>query len=228
MMVGQALKTRLARVVRRVHGRAAMALGRAGSAVPLSKNFGFERGKPIDRHYIEAFLAKHRADIRGRVLEVADDGYSRRYGTGVTSQDVLSLDASNARATLIGDLASGDVLPARRFDCIILTQTLQFIFDVEAAVAHVVQALKPGGVLLVTVPGITPIDHNEWHWSLTKDSLRRLLNPHCDQVSVEAYGNLFAATAFLHGAAVEETDVRKLGRFDPAYPVIVAARAFAR
>ncbi len=205
-----------------------MAFGRAGSASPLSNNFGFDRGKPIDRHYIEAFLAAHRADIRGHVLEVADDGYSRRYGAEIVSQDILSLDASNARATLVGDLAQGEVLPAARFDCIILTQTLQFIFDIEAAGAHVVQALKPGGVLLATVPGITPLDKNEWHWSLTQHSLKRLLEPLCDDVSIEAFGNLFAATAFLHGAAVVETGTQKLDRFDPAYPVIVAARAVAR
>lgn len=227
MMVGRALRSRFTRAIRGLHGRAAMTLGRAGSTVPLSRNFGFERGKPIDRHYIEKFLAAHRDDIRGHVLEVADDGYSRRFGTAVTSQDILSLDASNSRATLVGDLAGSEVLPAKRFDCIILTQTLQFIFDIDAAVAHLFQALKPGGVLLVTVPGITPLDDNEWHWSLTKDSLRRLLERHCDHVSVEAYGNLFAATAFLHGAAVQETGVRRLDRFDPAYPVIVAARAVA-
>ena len=33
---------------------------------------GRDRGTPIDRHYIERFLDEHRADIRGRVLEVRD------------------------------------------------------------------------------------------------------------------------------------------------------------
>ena len=227
-MVRQAPKSRFLRALRRLHGMAAINSGRAGSSVPLSDNWGFDRGKPIDRHYIEAFLEAHRTNIRGSVLEVADDGYSQSYGKDITSQDVLSLDADNPRATLVGDLAGGKVLPAQRFDCIILTQTLQLIFDLDAAMAHVRKSLKPGGVLLITVPGITPLDDIEWHWSFTEHSLTRLLGRHFEDVSISSYGNLFAATAFLHGAAAQETSARKLDKFDPTYPVIVAARAVAR
>lgn len=227
-MVRQAPKSRFLRALRRLHGIIAMNTGRAGSSVPLSDSFGFDRGKPIDRHYVEAFIDANRANIRGSVLEVADDGYSRRFGEQITSQDVLDLDAGNPQATLVGDLADGKILPARRFDCVVLTQTLHLIFDLDAAVAHVRQALKPNGVLLVTVPGISPVDDIEWHWSLTEQSLKRLLSRHFDDVAVQSYGNLFAATAFLHGAAVQEVSRRKLDRLDPAYPVIVAARAVAQ
>ena len=228
-MVRQAPKSRFLRALRRLHGIAAMNLGRAGSTVPLSDYWGLDRGKPIDRHYIEHFIDAHRTDIRGSVLEVADDGYSRRYGNGITSQDILDLEPSNKRATLVGDLAEANVLPPARFDCIVLTQTLHLIFDLDAAVAHLRQALKPGGVLLVTVPGISPIDTRiEWNWSMTEQSLDRLLARHFGDVSSETYGNLFAATAFLHGAAVQETSSRKLDRVDPAYPVIIAARAVAQ
>ena len=228
-MVRQAPKSRFLRALRRLHGIAAINIGRAGSATPLSDHFGFDRGKPIDRHYIESFLTAHRADIRGSVLEVADDGYSRRYGGGITSQDILDLDKHNPRATIVGDIAEGTALPPATFDCIVLTQTLHLIFELDAAVAHLRQALKPGGVLLVTVPGISQIDTDiEWNWSLTEQSLKRLLDKHFDDVSVQTYGNLFAATAFLHCAAVQETSVRKLDKLDPTYPVIVAARAVAR
>ena len=44
---------------------------------PISRAYGFDRGTPVDRHYIEAFLQRHApspdysaGDIRGRVLEV--------------------------------------------------------------------------------------------------------------------------------------------------------------
>lgn len=39
---------------------------------PVSRTFGFDRGKPVDRWYIERFLAAHADDVRGRVLEVAE------------------------------------------------------------------------------------------------------------------------------------------------------------
>jgi hypothetical protein len=46
-------------------------------------------------------------------------------------------------------------------------------------------------------------------------------------VTISTHGNLYAATAFLHGAAVEEVEAAKLAHFDPSYPVTIAARAVA-
>lgn len=219
--------------VRRFRRVAAMNLGRAGSARPLSANWGFEHGTPIDRHYIESFLARHSADVRGHVLEVQEDDYSRRFGDGrIERQDILHLDAANPRATIVGDLADPETLPKQQFDCVVLTQTLQFVFDVPAAVSNVHASLKKGGVALITLPGISPLRpdaDDRWYWLPTVDALRRLLCQRFERekVSVECFGNLFAATAFLHGAAVEEVAKSKLEQSDPAYPVTIAARAIA-
>ena len=221
----------LGRGVRRLHGIAAMNLGRISSPSPISHQWGYDRGTPIDRYFIEKFMAEHREDVRGEVLEVQEDDYTRLYGgPDVTGSNVLNLDDSNPKATMIGDRAYPATLPAATYDCIILTQTLHLVFDMATAVANVRKALRPGGVALVTVPGITRVEPGpgyEWHWSLTQDSLRRLLAASFDpaKTEFESYGNLFAATAFLHGAAVEEVPRRKLDRLDPLYPVVVAARA---
>jgi len=201
---------------------------------PLCPDFGYSRGTPIDRLYIEHFLDEHAADIRGRVIEVGDDTYSRRFGgEKVSRQDVLHLHDSALEATVTGDLTKPDTLPSGAFDCIILTQTLQLIFDLPLAIEQLHGALRPGGVLLVTVPGITRIDRGEWKdswcWSFTEVSLRRTLSERfsADAISSSTYGNLLAATAFLHGAAVEDVNVPSLSIVDSSYPVIVAARARA-
>ena len=210
-----------------------MKLGRIQSARPLSDNWGYERGTPIDRYYIEAFLTKHAADVKGRVLEIQEDDYSRRFGgAAVTRQDILNIDHSNPAATIVGDLADPAILPADQFDCVLLTQTLHLVFDMAAAIANIRRSLKPGGVALITVPGISPTGPRgdyDWYWSLTEESLRRLLKESFDEEKIEvaSFGNLFAATAFLHSAAVEEVSRRKLDRCDPHYPVTVAARAVA-
>jgi SAM-dependent methyltransferase len=209
-----------------------MRVGRIQSTRPLSRNWGYDRGTPIDRHYIESFLAGHAADVRGQVLEVQEDDYSRQFGGDrVTAQDILNLDSSNPQATIVGDLADPRTLPNDQFDCIILTQTLHLVFDMATAIANIHRALRPGGVLLVTVPGITPLDRVEfldtWYWSLTGPALKRLLSGPFQQqdVSVETYGNLYAATGFLHSAALEEVNRRKLDTLDSAYPVTIVARA---
>ena len=217
--------------VRRIRGYMGLRIGRFAAAAPLSTAYGFDRGTPIDRFYIENFLQRHSADIHGTLLEMADSRYSRRFGGDrVDVQQVVDLSAGNEQATIIGDLCDPAVLPGEAFDCIIVTQTLQFIYDMPKVVQQVHRALLPGGVALITVPGIAPArggSDYQCYWSLTEDALSRLVGDvfGAAGVTVSTQGNLFAATAFLHGAALEETPIHKLRACDPAYPVIVAARA---
>jgi SAM-dependent methyltransferase len=233
MMLRSAIN-RLSAPFRRLRGGDVMAGGRGASATPLCREYGYTRGTPIDRYYIDRFLAGHREDIRGHVLEIGDDTYSRRFGgSRITKQDVLHVETGHPQATITGDLAAPGVLPRGAFDCIILTQTLHLIFDMAAAVEQIHAALSPGGVALVTVPGISPIHggpwKDRWYWSLTDLALARLLSgPFApSSVTASAQGNLYAATAFLHGAAAEEVDTARLDPVDSAYPVTVAARAVA-
>ena len=211
---------------------ASHAEGFAGSQ-PLSRS-GFDRGTPVDRYYIERFLAAHADDIHGRVLEVGEPLYSRKFGNGrISRQDILHIDASNAAATIVGDLGQAGLLPPRSFDCIILTQTLQYVFDVHTAVDQVHGALRPGGVLLVTVPGVAPISPDEWedsyYWRFTEPSLKRLLINRFGtaQVATSPFGNFYAATAFLSGAAVEEIKKSELQAVMPEYAIVIAGRAVA-
>ena len=217
-----------------MRGTLMLHMGQIGSPRPLSRASGFDRGTPIDRYYIERFLAVHSADIRGHVLEVGDDGYSRRFGGGrIAHQDVLHIDQSNPQATIVGDLAGPEVLPPNTFDCIILTQTLQYVFDLPAAMNQVRAALRPGGVALITVPAVAPICNDQWgecfYWRFSEPSLTRLLNGAFDpaSVTVAAFGNLYAASLFLHGAAVEEASREKLQTTEPGYAVVIGARAVA-
>ena len=208
-------------------------LGDLRRVTPIDSGFGLGRGKPVDRHYIEDFLARHRGDIRGRVLEVGEDAYTVRYGGGrVTHSDILHADASNPRATLIADLADGSALPGDRFDCFICTQTLTYIYDVQRAVRTIRRILAPGGVLLATVPGISqmsPYDRDRWgeYWRFTAQSLGRLLGEAfgAGNVEVEAYGNVLASTAFLQGLCVGDLSRDELDHRDQRYQMLVAGRA---
>lgn len=220
----------LARIRRRA-GLTPIDFGGFSGTAPFSREFGFDRGQPIDRRYIEAFLERCAGDIRGRALEVGDAAYCQRYGAGrVTRQEVLHRRPGPG-ATLSGDLSAGDVLPAQGLDCAILTQTLHLIYDMAAAVRELHRGLAPGGVALVTVPGISQIDADDWKddwcWSLTPNAARRLFGEVFgpENVAVEGFGNVYAATAFLQGLAVAEVDRRKLDVVDPLYPVIVTIRA---
>jgi glycosyltransferase involved in cell wall biosynthesis len=199
---------------------------------PISTTFGFDRGTPIDRYYIERFLDQHANEVKGTVLEAGDSTYTRRLGgTKVQRSEVLHLDTSNPSATVIGDITDPNVLPPSTFDCILLTSVLHYVFDLKAAVASIYRALKPGGVVLLTVPGVSAVDDGGWGsvlaWSLTAPMAHRLFEDQfdSDKIFVEAFGNVFAATAFLHGIAVEEVKAEELNATDQRYPVVVTVRA---
>lgn len=198
---------------------------------PIAPDFGYARGGPVDRYYIEGFLARHADDIRGRVLEIGDASYTHRFGgSRVTAADVLHIDPEAPGVTFVGDLADGSMLPDAAFDCIVLTQTLHLIFDHLAALRTLERILVPRGVLLLTVPGISNIATDEWgatwHYSFSHHALREA----CDTVfgpgraAIESHGNVLAAVAFLHGLGHDELTVAELDEQHIEYSIVNAAR----
>jgi SAM-dependent methyltransferase len=137
---------------------------------------------------------------------------------------VLHVAADNPEATIFGDLSVPGVLPEGAFGCLVVTQTLHLIYDMHAAVAEMYRALKPGGVLLLTSPGVSQVDRGEWgatwFWSMTRLAAERMFGDvfGAANVSVETRGNVYAALSFLEGLALEEVDAAKLELLDAAYP----------
>jgi SAM-dependent methyltransferase len=206
-------------------------LGTARRTTPFSIRWGLDRGTPIDRYYIESFLDRHRDDIRGRVLEVGDSRYTARFGTDVSSSDVLDVDAANPAATIVADLGQPDQLDPGGYDCFILVQTLQYVFDVGAAVRAAHRVLRPGGVVLVTVPAVSRIAGSAGldgdYWRFTAASCRALFAAEfgADAVEADALGNVLTAASFLMGLAREELTRREVDVLDPWFPVVVTVRA---
>jgi len=199
---------------------------------PISRKFGFDRGEPIDRYYIENFLGRYANDIRGHVLEIGDASYTRRFGgKQVAVSDVLHVTEGNPQATIVADLTHADNIASSTFDCIILTQTLQFIYDVHSTVSTIHRILKPGGVLLATFPGISQIAEDQWgdhqYWAFTRVSARRLFEDvfSASNVELESHGNVLTAISLLHGLSTEEMDKTELENRDPAYEVLLTIKA---
>jgi SAM-dependent methyltransferase len=198
--------------------------------VPVSSNFGWDRGVPVDRYYIERFFRENAALIRGNVLEVGDSSYSRKYADGKADAiSVLRHAAQGGGETaIIGDLMDKTTLPENVFDCFICAQTFQYTFELDKAVAGAHLLLKPGGVLLATVPGISQISRQDSErygefWRFTTESVTRLFAPvFGGGVEVASLGNVLAATAFLQGLAQEDLpDLSLLDVHDPEYPLII-------
>ena len=211
----------------------AVRFGSLRRVTPVSRKFGFGRGQSIDRYYIENFLARQAGDIRGRVLEIGDAAYTRRFGDGrVTASDVLHVAPGNPEATIVGDLTRGEALPSEAFDCVVCIQTLQYIYEVQAAVRSLHRLLAPGGVALVSLPGIGQISRYDWerwgeHWRFTTMSARRLFGDvfGASNIQVEASGNVLSSVALLHGLSAGELRREELDRHDEEYQLSVLVRA---
>jgi len=201
---------------------------------PVSTDWGYDRGHPIDRYYIEHFLSAHTKDIHGHVLEFTDASYTQRFGGDrVTKSDVMNVIEGMPHTTIVADLTRADHLPSDQFDCIICTQTLQVIYDVRSALRHLYRMLKPHGVLLVTWQGISKIGRREgvdsWgeYWHATGQAVQRLFQEFfpADSFTLKTYGNVLSAVAFLHGLSNEELRPEELDYVDPSYEVLVTVRA---
>lgn len=201
---------------------------------PISESWGEDRGLPIDRYYIEKFINANSLYIQGRVLEIGDDRYTRKYGNNrVVQSDILNLaKGANLKTTIVADLTSAPQIPSNTFDCIICTQTLMLIYDLRSAIQTLYRILKPGGILLTTVAGIIskstdaePWDRN-WCWGFTSLSLGKLFKEYFpnENVAVQGFGNLLPATGYLYGLSKEDLDQDDMDYYDHNFELLVAVR----
>jgi len=199
---------------------------------PLSELWGADRGVAICRYYLEQFVGECAADIRGHCLEFHDDTYTKIFGgSAVSRSDILHIDGSNPKATLVADLTKANDLHSNVFDCIICTHVLHVIADLHKVVEELHRILKPGGVLLVGVPHVSMCDP-QWHelWRFTAEGLQTVLagvfGP--EHVSVKAYGNSLTAAGQIRGLAAHEFTQAERDFHDARFAVEICARAVKR
>ncbi len=199
------------------------------SVEPLNRQFGFSRGTPIDRYYIEKWLEINKGMIRGDVLEIAEDVYTRRFGGDDVRAHILHVSIER-EGIIKGNLETGEGIEADSMDCIILTQTLPFIYDCKKLITNLYRMLRDGGTALITTGGICQIsryDMDNWghFWSFTDASLKRLIEESAfgKNYEISVYGNVKAACALLYGMAAEELKVDELDYIDMDYPVSICA-----
>ncbi len=216
----------------RHHGQDHIDWGDLRRTHPIGRNWGYERGVPIDRYYIEAFLGAHSSDIRGAVLEVQENDFTTKFGgSRVQSSSVVDLNESNPRATHLADLRCAPHIPTGSFDCIILTQTLHFIDDVDAVLSECRRLLRPDGVLLATLPCASRVcleygvDGDLWR--MTPAGGRAVFEKAFGPAAVEstAYGNVLSNVAFLEGLACSDLTQEEFDIVDPYFPALVGIRA---
>jgi len=231
-MLGNKLRKLIANCFRPKLQNTTVLFNDLNSISPISRDFGFERGKPVDRYYIEKFIQSNKRFINGRVLEIAELNYSSKYALPDSKLEVLHFDNTNPKATIVGDLTKKETLPMNLIDCFICTQTFNFIYDVKKAIEGAHHLLNNNGIMLATVAGLTQIsryDMDRWgdYWRFTDKSIQNLLSEvGFKDIEITVYGNVLAAIALLQGISIEDLPNKSLlDVVDEDYQVLIAIKA---
>jgi SAM-dependent methyltransferase len=192
---------------------------------PVSKVFGLDRGTPVDRYYMTTFLKENSHFIRGVCGEFGDTQYITQLGKATT--EIICFNGSDDKNCCIHlDLTNCDMDPSLegRFDTIICTNVLNFIFDIQSASRNLMRLLKPGGRVMITTAGVSAVslyDHSKWgdYWRLTDMALHRLFAKNKIIVK-ENYGNFYSCAHFLNGSAAEELNTVLLSQKDHNYFIL--------
>jgi SAM-dependent methyltransferase len=223
-------KPKVQRAIRNTPGRR-VRWGSFKRTQPFSDCYGWDRGTPVDRYYIERFLEASKGYIHGDAMEIRDPAYVKRFGGDrVTNVHVVDIDPGNPEAGLIADLCEPNSLPFAAYDSIVLTQTFHLLGNEQIALENLWASLKPGGTLLVTAPCLSRVDHeipevDFWRYTVRGFEQRlKLCLPEAAQIHVEGHGNVLSGMAYYMGLAAEELDERDLMVDDPFFSINCAAR----
>ena len=150
---------------------------------PFSKSFGSDRGKPVDRYYLDRFLdAQPRADHgpgAGSAGAVVHEAFRR----GPDESHTVDINPG-FQATYVCDLADGAPIPSDYYDCFLAPNTLQHLLDLHPALRTMLRVVKPGGTVLASAAMLLPlIPEGGDYWRLTPEGWRIVLGvewPHCE------------------------------------------------
>ena len=197
----------------------------------VANDFGFNRGSPVDRFYIDKFFAKNSQIVTGKCLEFGDTSYIVKYGKLVSKKVTFNYcDVSSmAGDELMGDISNIDSLPSGLFDCILCVNVLNFIYDTPSALLGLKKLLNSSGRIILTVAGpsahISRYDMDRWgdYWRMTDKALMNLVQDAGFHVEKsETFGNPYSCSAQLNGLSVEDLIEEKIIPTHPDYQLLVA------
>lgn len=204
--------------------------GQLGNFEPVSMKFGIDRGTPIDRFWIEDFLAKNKKFIKGVCLEIGNDHYTKKFGSNFFKRsDILDIDKGNTKANIIGDLKNlKNTVKNDTYDCVILTHVLGQIDNLESAISEIKRITKKGGTVLVTAACFSPTyGEAKNYWRILPEGAKYLFGKYFGKqnVSVSSYGNVSAGQNFWVGMSQEDINQQELSFNDPRFPCITCVVA---
>lgn len=198
------------------------------NTVPVSLQFGTERGTPIDRYYIEEFLNRNRQKIQGTVLEIEDNNYTREFGVEGYKSVVMDVSTVSSDVDFQANLETGEGIKDGIADCFILTQTLMYLYNTDNAADNIHRLLKTNGVALITCSGISQnsrrcMDEYGCMFNYNVDAFKKMFSDseRFEILELGSYGNVKTVCAHLAGLCQEDLTEHDFDINDRYYPLVV-------
>lgn len=158
---------------------------------------------PSKKHFSPASYSQYtvtlpllRQHARGRLIDLGcgDMPFRAFVQAQVTAYDSLDFFPRRADVTYVADLQDMGQVPSAAYDTAVCIEVLEHVPDPFRAVREIWRVLRPGGVLVVSVPHISRL-HDEPHdyYRYTRHGLRRLLEQAgFELLTLEKRGGLFS------------------------------------
>ena len=188
--------------------------------VPVCSRFGFSRGSPIDRYYLDQFIEKIRPLVHGDVVEIGGKDENGRLYQFEHAVRYRGFDMfEDPDISLVGDAHDPNALAEAQLDTIIAFNVLEHCPKPWIVIDNMRRWLKPDGLALVMVPSCQRLHRMpEDYWRPLPAALIHLFTTWAD-CELHVYGNPSTAIAAMLGIAVEELSVGELDAYHPDYPV---------
>ena len=200
--------------------------GDFGRLWPFSQRFGFDRGAPVDRYYLQQFVRSIRPIVRGRCLEIGGSLKNNWfYRFDVDEFRTLELEQSKRADDLVGDAADPGVLDPASWDSILAFHVLEHCPNPFAVVSNMCAWLKAGGHACIVVPCAQRVhNHPGDYWRFMPDGLRVLFRDF-SEVDVSTYGNPLTVVSNYVGLSHTELVAEDMDAVHPDYPVLACVVA---
>ena len=200
--------------------------GDFGRLWPFSHRFGFDRGAPVDRYYLQQFVRSIRPVVRGRCLEIGGSLKNNwLYRFDVDEFRTLELEQSRVADDLVGDAADRGVLDPESWDSILAFHVLEHCPNPFAVASNMCAWLRPNGHACIVVPCAQRVHNYPGdYWRFMPDGLRVLFRDF-SEVNVSTYGNPLTVVSNYLALSHTELLAEDMDAVHPDYPVLACVVA---
>lgn len=149
------------------------------SDIPLSEQLSYSLRRQYVDEYLQGELAALHPSSRLLDLGGVKSGQRGRTNPGAQIKDVTAVNLVRDKSLDVQADASTLPFAAGSFDAVLCSEVLEHIREPRLVLQQIERILKPGGVLLITVPFLfrqhgDPSDYGrytEWYWGETLQAL---------------------------------------------------------